>query len=173
MTSSFVAGVDRAVKKGQSEKTPETRFNILGIEAVNLSTRLTDIVTDEERNEVTQPEQRGKTPRPKRTIILPVALWSPYVKRAVSLRDGSDKSEDTLARCMFCVVGNKDLLFSNNGNVSVMRGPFESMIPGATIHVNVISTWAAFLNYEEKMRRMEAALKLFCNTGMLVSYSFT
>ncbi|KAJ0786379.1 hypothetical protein HanOQP8_Chr02g0054781 [Helianthus annuus] len=141
MTSSFIVGVDRAVEQGQSEKTPETRFNISGIEAMNLLTRLANIVTDEEHNEVTQPEQRGKTPRPKRTIILPVALWSPYVKRAVSLRDGRDKSKDTMARCMFCAVGNKwDLLFSNNGNVSVMRGPFESMIPGATIHVNVISS---------------------------------
>ncbi|KAJ0801523.1 hypothetical protein HanPI659440_Chr03g0118201 [Helianthus annuus] len=107
MTSSFVVEVDRAVEEVRSEKTLETRLNVSGIEAVNLSTRLADVVTDEECNEVTQPDQRGKTPRLKRTIILPDALRSPYVERAVSLRNGRDKSEDTLARCKFCDVGNK------------------------------------------------------------------
>ncbi|KAM0024256.1 hypothetical protein Hdeb2414_s0022g00613631 [Helianthus debilis subsp. tardiflorus] len=74
MTLSFVAEVDRVVEKVQSEKTPETRFNVSGIEAVNLSPRLADTVTDEERNDITQPGQRGGSPRPKRTIILPDAL---------------------------------------------------------------------------------------------------
>ncbi|XP_035831747.1 uncharacterized protein LOC110873606 isoform X1 [Helianthus annuus] len=101
-----VAEVDRVVEGVQSEKTPETRFNVSVIEAVNLSTRLADVVTDEECNDVTQPDQRGGLPRPKRTIIFPDALRSPYVERTVSLRNGRDKSEDTLARCIFCVVGN-------------------------------------------------------------------
>ncbi|MFS7945135.1 hypothetical protein Hanom_Chr06g00520571 [Helianthus anomalus] len=147
MTSSFVAEVDRAIEEGRSEKTLETRFNVLGIQAVNLSTRLDNVVMDEDCNEVKQPAERGKSPRPKQTIILPDALWSSYVKRVVSLRDGLDKFEDTLARCMFCGLGNVWYEFElylylfygcfvqQRWGESVMRGPFESMIPGVTIHV--------------------------------------
>ncbi|KAJ0791126.1 hypothetical protein HanOQP8_Chr01g0002041 [Helianthus annuus] len=153
------------------EKTPETRLNDLGIQAVNLSTTLDNVWTDEDRSEVRQPAVRAKSPRLKRRIILPVALRSPYVMRVVSLRDECDKSEGTLARCMFCGVGKKwEVLFSNNGGISVMRGPFESMIPGVTLHVNVISAWAVVLNYEEKMRKMGTTPKLFCNAGMLVRF---
>ncbi|MFS7905904.1 hypothetical protein Hanom_Chr01g00053191 [Helianthus anomalus] len=54
MTSSFVAEVDRVVEEVQSEKTPATRFNVSGIKAVNLSTRLADALTGEERKDVTQ-----------------------------------------------------------------------------------------------------------------------
>ncbi|KAJ0796847.1 hypothetical protein HanPI659440_Chr04g0167131 [Helianthus annuus] len=97
MTSSFVAEVDKAIEEGCSEKTPETRFNVLGLQALNLSKSLDNVWTDEERSEVRQPVVRDKTPRPKRTIILPVALRSPYIKRIVSLRDGREKAEDTLA----------------------------------------------------------------------------
>ncbi|KAJ0823748.1 putative nodulin homeobox protein [Helianthus annuus] len=155
------------------EKTPETRFNDLGIQAVNLSTRLDNVWTDEDRSEVRQPAVRAKSPRLKRRIILPVALRSPYVMRVVSLRDECDMSEGTLARCMFCGVGKKwEVLFSNNGGISVMRGPFESMIPGVTLHVNVISAWAVVLNYEEKMRKMGTTPKLFCNAGMLLEKDF-
>ncbi|MFS7913322.1 hypothetical protein Hanom_Chr02g00140491 [Helianthus anomalus] len=106
MTSSFVAEVDRFVEEVQSEKTPVTRFNVSGIEAVNLSTRLADALTDEKRKDVTQPVQRHGSPRPKRTIKLPEALRSPYVERTVMLRTVRDKAKDTLARCTFCVVGN-------------------------------------------------------------------
>ncbi|KAJ0927411.1 hypothetical protein HanRHA438_Chr04g0182571 [Helianthus annuus] len=97
MTSSFVAEVDKAIEEGCSEKTPETRFNVLGLQALNLLKSLDNVWTDEERSEVRQPVVRDKTPRPKRTIILPVALRSPYIKRIVSLRDGREKAEDTLA----------------------------------------------------------------------------
>ncbi|MFS7910732.1 hypothetical protein Hanom_Chr02g00109661 [Helianthus anomalus] len=90
------------------------------------------------------------------------------------LRTIRDKVEDTLAQCIFCAVGNIwDILFSNSGNVSVMRGPFESMMPGVIVHVNVISAWVAILNYEEKKRRIGTAPRLFCNAGMLESYSCT
>ncbi|MFS7901796.1 putative papain-like cysteine peptidase superfamily [Helianthus anomalus] len=155
------------------EKTLETRFNVLGIQAVTLSTRLDNVWMDEDRSEVRQPAVRAKSPRPKRRIIIPVALRSPYVTRVVSLRDECDKSEDTLARCMFCGVGNKwDVLLSNNGGISVMREPFESMIPGVTLHANVISAWAVVLNYEEKMRKMGTTPKLFCNAGMLLEKDF-
>ncbi|MFS7905905.1 hypothetical protein Hanom_Chr01g00053201 [Helianthus anomalus] len=90
------------------------------------------------------------------------------------LRTVRDKAEDILARCIFCVVGNIcDILFSNSGNMLVMRRPFESMMPGVTVHVNVISAWATVLNYEEKKRRMGTTPRLFCNARMLVNYSCT
>ncbi|MFS7920027.1 hypothetical protein Hanom_Chr03g00219481 [Helianthus anomalus] len=86
------------------------------------------------------------------------------------LRNVRAKAEDVLARCIFSAVGNVwDILFSDNGNVSLMRGPFESMMPGVTVRVNVISVWAALLNYEEKTRRIGTTPRLFCNAGMLVS----
>ncbi|XP_021990989.2 uncharacterized protein LOC110887726 [Helianthus annuus] len=173
MTASFVAELDKVVERVQSEKTPETKFNVSGIEMVNLSTRLADASTDEKRKEVTEPAQRQRSPRPKRTIKLPAALRSPYVQRPVMLRTVRDNAEETLARCIFSAVGNVwDILFSDNGNVSVMRGPFESMMPGVTLHVNVISAWAALLNHEEKKRRMGTAPRLFCNAGMLLEKDF-
>ncbi|MFS7908754.1 hypothetical protein Hanom_Chr01g00086811 [Helianthus anomalus] len=86
------------------------------------------------------------------------------------LRTVRDKTKEALARWIFSAVGNVwDILFSDNDNVSVMRGPFESMMPGVTVHVNVISAWAALLNYEEKKRRIGTAPRLFCNAVMLVS----
>ncbi|KAF5767134.1 putative papain-like cysteine peptidase superfamily [Helianthus annuus] len=165
--------LDKVVERVQSEKTPETKFNVSGIETVNLSTRLADASTDEKRKEVTEPVQRQRSPRPKQTIKLPAALRSPYVHQPVMLRTARDKAEETLARCIFSAVGNVwDILFSDNGNVSVMRGPFESMMPGVTVHVNVISAWAALLNHEEKKRRMGTSPRLFCNAGMLLEKDF-
>ncbi|KAJ0789797.1 putative papain-like cysteine peptidase superfamily [Helianthus annuus] len=173
MTSSFVAELHKVVERVQSEITPATKFNVSGIEAVNLSTRLANASTDEKHKEVTQPVQRQGSPRPKRTIKLPEALRSPYVERAVMLRTVRDKTEDALARWIFSAVGNVwDILFSDNDNASVMRGPFESMMPGVTLHVNVISAWAALLNYEEKKRRIGTAPILFCNAGMLLEKDF-
>ena len=106
MTASFVAELDKVVERVQSEKTPETKFNVSGIEMVNLSTRLADASTDEKRKEVTEPAQRQRSPRPKRTIKLLEALRSPYVERAVMLRTVRDKTEDALARWIFSAVGN-------------------------------------------------------------------
>ncbi|KAJ0714203.1 hypothetical protein HanPI659440_Chr13g0486891 [Helianthus annuus] len=169
MTASFVAELEKVVERVQSEITPETKINISGVETVNFSARLADAAKDEKRQEVTVPVQRQRSPRPKRTIKLPAALRSPYVQRPVMLRTVRETAEETLARCIFSAVGNVwEVLFSDNGNVSVMRVAFESMMPGVTVHVNVISAWAALLNHEEK-NRMGTATKLFCNAGMLVS----
>ncbi|MFS7909499.1 hypothetical protein Hanom_Chr02g00095321 [Helianthus anomalus] len=151
MTSSFVAEVDRFVEEVQSELTPATRFNVSGIEALNLSTRLADVLTNEKRKDVTQRFQRCGWPRPKRTVKLLEALRSP-TSSALSCSEW-------------------DILFSNSDNVSVMRGAFESMMPGVTVHVNVIGAWSVVLNYEEEKRRIGATLRLFCSAGMLVSYS--
>ncbi|XP_021971761.1 uncharacterized protein LOC110866924 [Helianthus annuus] len=98
--------LDKVVERVQSEITPETKFNVLGIETVNFSTRLADAATDEKRKEVTEPVQRQRSPRPKRTIKLPTALRSPYVQRPVMLRTVRENAEETLARCIFSVVGN-------------------------------------------------------------------
>ncbi|MFS8033254.1 hypothetical protein Hanom_Chr17g01567341 [Helianthus anomalus] len=79
-----------------------------------------------------------------------------------------EKAEDTLAWCMFCGVQKN----CNDSGISVMRGPFESMTPSVTIHVNVISGWAVVLNYKEKMRKMWTTPKLFYNAGMLLEKDF-
>ncbi|KAJ0476983.1 putative papain-like cysteine peptidase superfamily [Helianthus annuus] len=164
--------LDKVVERVQSEITPETKINISGVETVNFSARLADAAKDEKRQEVTVPVQRQRSPRPKRTIKLPAALRSPYVQRPVMLRTVRETAEETLARCIFSAVGNVwEVLFSDNGNVSVMRVAFESMMPGVTVHVNVISAWAALLNHEEK-NRMGTATKLFCNAGMLLEKDF-
>ncbi|KAF5754742.1 putative papain-like cysteine peptidase superfamily [Helianthus annuus] len=48
-----------------------------------------------------------------------------------------------------------------------MRSPLESLLPGITVHIAVISAWAELLNYEERCRQKRSITRLFCSVNML------
>ncbi|KAM0065964.1 putative Ulp1 protease family catalytic domain, papain-like cysteine peptidase superfamily [Helianthus debilis subsp. tardiflorus] len=63
-------------------------------------------------------------------------------------------------------------IFDCPPGVSILRGSFETIYPELCLDAEIISAWAAVLNYEERLRAPGTPARLFCNAGMLVTTDF-
>ncbi|GKA40160.1 ulp1 protease family, C-terminal catalytic domain-containing protein [Tanacetum coccineum] len=106
--------------------------------------------------------------RPKRRVVLPKVLRSPYVVREVSYICGISPHESRAANCLFSRLIQIDIVFKMS-HVDGPRSVLESLYPGVDVASGAIDLFTHVLNEAEKRKNIHTVNRLFCHTAMVTS----
>ncbi|KAI3745850.1 hypothetical protein L6452_08261 [Arctium lappa] len=104
----------------------------------------------------------------KRDSKLGDSLRSPYVKRTIAIDALETSSEKKI--CAWINVAIEPIcepVFETG--VVALRGTIESLCARTEIYSNVIDSWAALLNHEERFRSKTSPQRLFMHSAILVN----
>ncbi|GJX76292.1 ulp1 protease family, C-terminal catalytic domain-containing protein [Tanacetum coccineum] len=112
-------------------------------------------------------EKESKMSRPKRRVVLPEVVRSPYVVREVSLIYGISSHESIATNCLFSArLTETDIVFKMS-HVDGPRSVLESLYPGVDIASGVIDIFTHVLNEAKKRKNIDTVNRLFCHTAMV------
>ncbi|GKD20435.1 hypothetical protein Tco_1222138 [Tanacetum coccineum] len=106
--------------------------------------------------------------RPKRRVVLPKVLRSPYVVREVSYICGISPHESRAANCLFSRLIQIDIVFKMS-HVDGPRSVLESLYLGVDVASGAIDLFTNVLNEAEKRKNIHTVNRLFCHTAMVTS----
>ncbi|KAK9080273.1 hypothetical protein SSX86_001949 [Deinandra increscens subsp. villosa] len=112
---------------------------------------------------VVEMEDNELVGRNKRKRKIAEVLKSPYVKRRVDLGKPKTLTESNVAHFMFSAYypDCNTVVFTSKYGGSISRVMMESLIPGMSVHPEVVNGWAVVQNYEDQFRSTGAVSRLF------------